>query len=331
MLAPARRARRRTSPPPCGRSRDRLALILAVVAALFASLGVPPLLAAPAPPDLVFTAPASLAPLVERLATADPSPLLATMELVGLDDAGPPIRVELAEEGSVAARRAPSWGVGYAVSNAGLVVLLPHRIPTYPHGSLEEVLRHEVAHVLVARAARRHGVPRWFHEGVATYGAHGWRWNDRGRLLYAAMRHDTVSLGRLEQRFSGGADSASRAYALAAAFVRHLEEEHGRGTVAAILVEVARGEEFRRAFRAATGMTLAEAERGFWRHLDWWNRWVPFLTSSATLWMAVTALAVWAFRRRQRRDEEQRQRWEAEERWLEAPPSVGAGGDTSVN
>jgi hypothetical protein len=207
------------------------------------------------------------------------------------------------------------------------VVLLPHRVPSYPHGSLEEVLRHEVAHVLVARAAHRHGVPRWFNEGVATYGAHGWRWSDRGRLLYAAMRHDTVSLGALERRFTGGADSAARAYALAGAFVRHLEEEHGEGTVATVLAGVARGETFLRAFRAATGVTLAEAERGFWRQVDWWNRWVPFLTSSATLWMAVTALAVWAFRRRRQRDEERLRRWEEEERWLE----VAAAGEDLVN
>ena len=33
------------------------------------------------------------------------------------------------------------------------MVLLPARTPTYPDGSLEEVLLHELAHVLVARAA----------------------------------------------------------------------------------------------------------------------------------------------------------------------------------
>ena len=111
------------------------------------------------PPHLVIEAPQPLLPLAERLRGMSPLAFLPVMELVGLEHPGPPILVVLALEGSEPARLAPSWAAGYAVGRAGMVVLLPERIPSYPYGSIEAVLEHEVAHVLIARAARGRPIP----------------------------------------------------------------------------------------------------------------------------------------------------------------------------
>ena len=46
-----------------------------------------------------------------------------------------------------------------------------------------------------------------------------------------------------------------------------------------------------------------------------WNTWVPFLTSSAALWMAVTILALAAIARRQARNRAMREMWDEEEDW----------------
>ena len=67
------------------------------------------------------------------------------------------------------------WTAGFAIGNDGLIVLFPARSPRYPHDTLEDVLRHEVAHVLIDRAARGQRVPRWFHEGLAIVVERPWR------------------------------------------------------------------------------------------------------------------------------------------------------------
>jgi hypothetical protein len=53
------------------------------------------------------------------------------------------------------------WIAGFASNGEGpekkdeMVVLFPARTPSYPNSSLEDVLRHEVAHVLIrARVCR---------------------------------------------------------------------------------------------------------------------------------------------------------------------------------
>ncbi|MEO1084202.1 MAG: hypothetical protein AAFY88_08160, partial [Acidobacteriota bacterium] len=160
-------------------------------------------LAAPAAlPELVFEAPPELEGKIEQLRRFDPASLAGAMALLGLTDPGPPIRVIVAPEGSEAAARAPGWAVAYAVGSAGVIVLIPNRLPTYPDDDLFQTLRHEVIHVLVARAAARRQVPRWFNEGLAMVGAHEWRMEDRGRLVLAAFRRKQATMDEVSAGFS---------------------------------------------------------------------------------------------------------------------------------
>jgi len=265
-------------------------------------------------PELHFEAPVALSAQVEQLDTIDREPLIEAMELLGLNDPGPPIRVILALEGSAEARRAPSWAVAYAVGGASLVVVIPSRVPGYPDNSIESVLTHEIAHVLIARTTQYAPIPRWFNEGLAIHLAREWRFEDRARVAFATLRREGVALSEIERRFHGGAQSASSAYALSAAFMRFLFDRHGPFVAARIAGRMRAGRSFESAFREATGTTVPLEERRFWRHLNLWNRWIPFFTSSATLWMLITALAMWAFKRRRERDAVQVAAWEEEER-----------------
>lgn len=264
------------------------------------------------PPELVVQAPPSLARAAERVRSVEPERLLDAMRLVGLQDPGPPIQVLLGPEGSDLAS-VPPWVSGYAFGEEGVIVLLPARAPSYPDSSLEELLRHEVAHVLVARAAGGRPLPRWFHEGLAMIAGLSWGLDDRSQLTLTLVGDGEVSLERLEQEFRGGQGDVRSAYAIAGAFANDLLRRHGDDAAARILAGVARGLSFEDAFRSATGATLAEAERAFWRRQTLWYRWVPLLTSSVTLWLLVTLLAIWAMGKRRARDAALRRRWEEEE------------------
>lgn len=271
-------------------------------------------------PVLLFEGPEAMNPLIERFQALDPSHLDDMMDLLGLDDAGGPIRVRLVTEASEEASLPPRWAVAYAIGNASLVVLIPSRVPGYPDKDLETVLYHEVAHVLVARAAGRRPVPRWFNEGVAMVAARdsgpgGWDLGDQGRLLWATIRRDGSQIAKLDRRFAEGPHGAARAYSLSAAFVRYLQDRFGPRTIARILEQQRQGRSFETAFRQATGASLYLVEEDFWQDLDMSHKWIPFLTSSATLWMIVTALALWAFRRRRQRDAELLAEWDERDSW----------------
>jgi hypothetical protein len=267
----------------------------------------------PTPPALQFETLDSRPADEPRLHSLDRTTLGTIVQLVGLEDAGPPIRVVLAPEDSQVARSTSSWIAGFAQGPASTVVLFPSRSVRYPHDSLEAVLRHEVAHVLISRAAGGQAVPRWFDEGLSVVAERAWHFEDRWQLAWVLVSGDQVRMDEVNYLFQAGPGGAARAYVLSSAFVRHIIETSGPAVPARILAAVAKGVSFDVAFEQATGGSLAGAERSFHAELTSWTRRLPFLTSPFVLWTFVTLLALVAIFVRRRRSAELRRRWAAEE------------------
>ena len=261
-------------------------------------------------PELNIEAPAEFAAARARLESFDTSRLGGVMRLVGLDEAGDSIRVVLAPEGSTLARQAPPPIGGFAVSDGNFIVLFPARSPSYPHDTLEDVLHHEVAHVLIERAAHGAALPQWFNEGVAVVAERTWRLEDDARLLRELVLVSRTSLDRVNEWFAADAGSRARAYTLAAAFVRELMRRHGADAPANILRRVGAGEPFERAFVEATGESVSAAEIAFWDGHRFWMSLGRFLTTEAALWMIVTMVGIYAIIRRRQQRAAQRKRWE---------------------
>jgi hypothetical protein len=284
----------------------------------------------PAPPALLFETPDSRPVDEPRLRRLDHDRLRTIVQLVGLDDPGAPIRVMLAPEDSELARGTSSWIAGFADGATGTVVLFPSRSLRYPHDSLEAALRHEVAHILIVRAADGHTVPRWFNEGLAVVAERAWDFEDRWQLAWALVSADQVRMDEVNDLFQAGSSGAGRAYALASAFVRHIIETQGSDVPAGIIAAVANGVSFEVAFEQATGHSLADAERRFHVELTSWTRRLPLLTSPFVLWMIVTLLALSAIFVRRRRSAERRRKW-AEEDADETPKSFGVTREERVS
>ncbi len=265
-------------------------------------------------PVLRIEAPPALARQASAVGALEGGDWRSLLKLVGLRRPGQPIRVVLAPEGSRLAANVASWVSGYAVPELDTVVLFPARVPSYPDGNLEALLHHEVAHILLARAAGGGTLPRWFNEGAATVAAREWGIEDGTRVVLATIGRGPRTLGDVNAGFSGDTAAASRSYAVSAALVRYLLRRHGDNVVGSVLAEVSRGADFDEAFEAATGESVGAFSRGYFRRETFWTTWVPFVTSSTALWMAITALALLAIKRRRERDALLREGWALEER-----------------
>ena len=157
-------------------------------------------------------------------------------------------------------------------------------------------MAHELVHHFVFELAD--DIPLWMNEGLAMIAGSPWDLGDRSRLTLALFRGQPPSLAALDRRFTASARDARSAYALAGAFTQDLLRRHGSDSTAKILRGLAAGLTFRASFRRATGRSLEEVEDSLWDRYTFWYRWVPILTSSATLWIGITVLSLLAIRRR---------------------------------
>ena len=80
-----------------------------------------------------------------------------------------------------------------------------------------------------------------------------------------------------------------------------------------VLDGLARDLTFDEAFNRATGESLMQAEQIFFEKEAFWTTWVPFLTSTGALWMAITILALIAIHRRRVRSRQMLEAWEEED------------------
>jgi hypothetical protein len=227
------------------------------------------------------------------------------MDLVGLDAPGPDIRVVLVPESSPLAREMPAWVTGYTdavttLDGGSVVVILAERTPSYPDGGLEEVLAHEVAHVLIHRAAGGRRVPRWFDEGLAMLAARSWRWRDQTELAAGLLSGPRVPLWKLDDLFQGDRRQVEHGYALSGTLVQDLLERYGSAVPRIVLARVAQGDTFDQAIRGATGATLVDVGEAFWERQGTLKLWIPILTSTAVLWFGISVLAIVAGVRKRR-------------------------------
>lgn len=270
---------------------------------------------------ITFQSPPQYRATAERLQRIDPRTIERLAAFVGAtprDLEG--VQVTLAPDASQS--MAPSWAAGYAISEAGVIVLYPNRNPTYPDRSIDETYLHELTHVLIARAARGATVPRWFHEGVATVAAKSWSIEQEARFSAAVILDQPGTLQEVDALFSGEGAAAARGYAVAESFARDLWRRFGNHVFADVLRRCGSGVPFERAFFDATTYLPESAYANFWSRRGLRDQLITALTSSALLWGLVVTIAIAAFRRKKVTADATTKRWEEEERWLDEPPAI---------
>jgi Peptidase MA superfamily len=268
---------------------------------------------APPAPRLTFEAPPRFAPLVGRLQKMNPQAVTAAMELIGLQATGPSISITLTPEDSEIARQTPFWVSGYALVPSGRIVLFPDRQVSYPHGSLEGLLLHELTHVFVMRITGSRTGPRWFEEGIAMVASGERDLEDRAWGFWIGLTATPSALEDVNRLFSEEPPAVQKAYLLSEALVRYLMTSFGPDMPRRILAERANGISFEEAVQSVTGHSLLEFERNFWAQQTAWRRWIPVVTSSTIVWVAIMLVAWVAFLKQRQRAAAVKRQWEKEE------------------
>lgn len=192
----------------------------------------------------------------------------------------------------------PRWGAGFTFPAARTILIRADAGDPY------RILRHELAHLILADAVRTR-VPLWFNEGYAALAA-----GELNRLV--ALRLDlSVARGQIPGFFEldGGLRSAEptarTAYALAASAVAMLARRHPGGTLSPLLARLEAGEPFDAAVLATTGSPLGRFEVEWQRDVRRRYGLVSWLLAGG-LWGLAALLVVAALWIRRRRDRPRR-------------------------
>jgi hypothetical protein len=209
----------------------------------------------------------------------------------------------------------PRWAAGVAHPPSGEILIARHG-PDGAPTNLEELLRHEMAHVVLYRAVGGEDVPRWFHEGVAE-AYNGTISFGRAQTLAGAVFGPGVpDLERLEASFHGtDGPQVAVAYAASRDLVEFLRAYDASGMrLRQVLTELRQGRRFEVAIIRAYGVSLEELVAQWRRGLPGRFIWYPLAASGGLPFILVAPLVAIAWLRRRRAVRRGYQRLEHEDR-----------------
>ncbi|HWV36941.1 MAG TPA: peptidase MA family metallohydrolase [Vulgatibacter sp.] len=258
-------------------------------------------------PRTILVAAAGPAEAIARdLAPALPEERRALDRLLGLSDELPiEIRVGYGRDEfrslQPASAPAPGWAAGVAYPAVGLVILDAQA--SGRSGSVQGVLRHELAHVTLGRLLQTR-IPHWFTEGFAMLYADEWTLSRSAVLVRASAAGTLIPLDDIDRSWPSSPSDVDLAYAQSANFVSFLAGIDDGAPFHRLVALMSEGTPFADAVVAAYGQPLLVHELAWKRTLRARFGWLPVLFDHELLWAWAALLAVigaWRIRRRKLR------------------------------
>ncbi|MBX3183668.1 MAG: hypothetical protein KIT72_06055 [Polyangiaceae bacterium] len=215
----------------------------------------------------------------------------------------------------------PSYASGVAYSQIGLVLLTIDPVSPGAAHSLEEVFRHELAHVAMYDASGR--VPTWFNEGFAVHISGESSLTRLQTLWTATVAGRLMPLAKLTDGFPTDPAEADVAYAQSADVVRYLLRDQDKERFHSLIARMrdkrgedgqwVRGQSFEEALTDAYGKGTKSLEYEWQddaqKRFTFW----PVAFSGSFVWVGALVLLGAAWRKRRRHQREVMARWEREE------------------
>ncbi len=253
--------------------------------------------------------------LLERL-DRDLRRKLSEIESALGTDLTSPVRVDLTltreEFNRLTRGRVPHWAGGVAYPERWRVVI---KAPLFfgQGVPLKVLAAHEVAHLLIHKAAGYNHLPRWMDEGLAQVLAGESRHGSLRRISRAAAGDRLMGLPRVDMVLGFSAPEADLAYAEARSAVARLVNQFGWEGVRRILTGVRQDLEFSDAFHKATGVEYEAWQVEWIEYASAHYRWVALLEIDNLIWIFIVLLAATAVTAAYIRRRRQFRRWREEE------------------
>jgi hypothetical protein len=217
----------------------------------------------------------------------------------------------------------PSWSVGTAYPALNLIILRSPRGMKGGGIDIEQVLRHEYAHLALATALKGHEAPPWLAEGFAMLQSREWSLSRTYTLSRGVLTKRLIPLEQLSHGLPEDEYQAELAYAEYFSFVSYIKTELEPEALPRLIRGLSYGLDTETALRQATGLGLKDLERRWKGELKRRYSWIPIVTSFFSLWFLASLLFLLSYWLKRRKTKRIREEWEEKEALTKNPLPKG--------
>ncbi|MFO8055772.1 MAG: peptidase MA family metallohydrolase [bacterium] len=198
------------------------------------------------------------------------------------------------------------WVSGRAYPSQSTIMVRPLRGREIRHSSINGVISHEIAHIVLHHKQGKHSPPKWVDEGVAVFMGSEPFWSRSERLMPIALTGKYIPFHSLRHSFPRGPDGASTAYAQSGSFVNFLYNEYGAESFLEFLERLSAGEDHDQALQASFQLPLSRLEDKWLSEVkkSYWL--VAVFSGGGLLWFFISLLFIIAYLKKKRQTRERR-------------------------
>jgi len=209
----------------------------------------------------------------------------------------------------------PDWSAGFVDIHNNVIVIKSASLESLSAKGVITIFCHELTHLLLkAYLGDDYLVlPYWFNEGVAMREAKEWRLSDALHLVRKGMLGSLIPLERLSTSFPEEEGEVHLAYLESLNYIIYLQERYGEGFIPQLLRGIKDTGHFELNFFALTEEHWQEVEGRWRRALEYRYQWVPWITSTSTIWIMVVVLFIISYLKKREKQKEIIKEWEEED------------------
>ncbi|OGC90268.1 MAG: hypothetical protein A2W25_05835 [candidate division Zixibacteria bacterium RBG_16_53_22] len=206
----------------------------------------------------------------------------------------------------------PDWGAGLALLDENRIVIKsPKYLPV--NKSFRELIGHELAHIMLYRAANGRWLPRWIHEGLAMYVSGEWRIGQDILVARVVWTGRLMNLTELEDLTTFNGAEAQLAYTESYLAITRLLKRTDPLVLSDLLALYRENKDFHRSWKATLGVDYGTWSANWYSSVSRQYHLFIFIFDSEVFWIVLTIGFILMIIIKRRQNARVRRRWKREE------------------
>jgi hypothetical protein len=207
----------------------------------------------------------------------------------------------------------PDWGIGAAIPEHSLIVLKSPKVFKYDK-PINQVARHELAHVFIHHKVKGNEIPRFMDEGLAMYLSFEWEFGQDLFVARAVFTNSIIPLYRIESVNSFKSGKAELSYTESFLAASYFLKEYGKSNLDTLLLSLSQNEGIDQALIKSIGINYDDFQKEFSSYIKDRYRVVFLLSDSFLYWLGLAFLIIIIYFLKRWRNKKVLEKWEREEK-----------------
>ena len=205
------------------------------------------------------------------------------------------------------------WSLGIAFNNPDKIILKDPSLSKISKRRFNQVVEHELSHIMLNRIKYHYTIPRWFKEGFAMKIANEVTLNHKIKVAQNINNKNLFNISQYNQFSEMKRQEFNFAYALSAVYVLSLEKLYGHDINKNIIYNLKQGQPFDKAFYNATKVSLVDLGDIFYVYIKKNFFWLRLINFPKNILSLMPLLLVIGFFIKSYRNKKIKEQWEFEE------------------